>query len=130
MSFALLKLFVLFVLPMLAIGYTLYRKAMRPTWIRETTALHELENVGKPRVGSKLKGTVVIAGGSVTGLNAAHICTDHFDKVVVIDPEGWLVTEDGIAAPERHAKEAGGQDSYLVPVNKRSRVPQSYSVHC
>ena len=32
---------------------------------------------------------------SIAGLWAARICADHFDKVVIIENEKWLLTDEG-----------------------------------
>ncbi|KAJ7631343.1 hypothetical protein DFH06DRAFT_1224287 [Mycena polygramma] len=51
-----------------------------PTWIKELHAL------GRPRK-HKFPGTAVICGGSIAGIVTARICADHFQRVVVVDPE-------------------------------------------
>lgn len=32
---------------------------------------------------------------SVAGLWAARICADHFEEVIIVEPEAWLGTEEG-----------------------------------
>lgn len=32
---------------------------------------------------------------SIGGLLAARICHDHFERVIIVEPEGWLTTEHG-----------------------------------
>ncbi|KAJ7074105.1 hypothetical protein C8F01DRAFT_1272423 [Mycena amicta] len=51
-----------------------------PTWIRELNLLGR-------RAKHTIPGTVVICGGSVAGVLAARICSDHFESIVVVDPE-------------------------------------------
>ncbi|KAJ7633705.1 hypothetical protein B0H17DRAFT_1108034 [Mycena rosella] len=51
-----------------------------PAWIKELSLL------GQPRK-HKLPGTAVICGGSIAGIITARICADHFERVIVIDPE-------------------------------------------
>ncbi|KAJ7098580.1 hypothetical protein B0H15DRAFT_772122 [Mycena belliarum] len=51
-----------------------------PAWIEE---LHLL---GLPRK-RKLPGTAVICGGSIAGIVTARICADHFERVIIVDPE-------------------------------------------
>ncbi|KIY64982.1 hypothetical protein CYLTODRAFT_424747 [Cylindrobasidium torrendii FP15055 ss-10] len=46
------------------------------------------------------------------GLLAARVCSDHFERVVIIEPESWLLTEDA------QRKDSWNQDS------KRARVMQ------
>ncbi|KAJ7134915.1 hypothetical protein C8R43DRAFT_1239203 [Mycena crocata] len=51
-----------------------------PPWIKQ------LDSLGQPRK-QKLSGTAIICGGSIAGLVTARICADHFERVVIIDPE-------------------------------------------
>nr|GAT61414.1 predicted protein [Mycena chlorophos] len=51
-----------------------------PSWIRG------LELLGK-RSKQQIPGTAVICGGSVAGILAARVCSDHFEKVLVVDPD-------------------------------------------
>lgn len=64
----------------------------------------------------KLDGTAVICGGSLAGLLAARVCHNYFKRVVIIEPEPWLATEEAIvtqAWTQRH---------------DRSRIIQYHSV--
>jgi len=54
---------------------------------------------------------------SIAGLLTARICSDHFEKVYIVEPESWLCTEDGKEVESWNQK------------NKRSRVMQYYSTH-
>ncbi|KAJ7715033.1 hypothetical protein DFH07DRAFT_368825 [Mycena maculata] len=51
-----------------------------PSWIRE------LETLGVPRK-KKLPGTAVVCGGSIAGLVTARVLADHFEKIILVDPE-------------------------------------------
>ncbi|KAF7354237.1 hypothetical protein MVEN_01111500 [Mycena venus] len=51
-----------------------------PEWIKELDAL------GQPRK-QKLARTAVVCGGSISGTIVARVLADHFDRVVLIDPE-------------------------------------------
>ena len=31
---------------------------------------------------------------SIAGLLAAQVCSRHFEHVIIVEPEAWLVTED------------------------------------
>ncbi|KAF7293767.1 hypothetical protein HMN09_01172000 [Mycena chlorophos] len=42
----------------------------------------------------KIPGTAVVCGGGVAGLLTARICHEHFERVLVIEAEPWLATED------------------------------------
>uniref|UniRef100_D8QGF9 Uncharacterized protein n=1 Tax=Schizophyllum commune (strain H4-8 / FGSC 9210) TaxID=578458 RepID=D8QGF9_SCHCM len=63
--------------------------------LRRETCLQEFESLGLPRRGRKIEGTAVICGGSYSGLLAARVCHDHFERVVIIEPEEWLSTDEG-----------------------------------
>ncbi len=62
---------------------------------------------------------IVVLNGvphSVSGLLAARICHDHFEDVVIVEPEAWLETEDAKRV------DAWNQE------NIRSRVMQYHSL--
>ncbi len=87
-------------------------------YLRSLTLLPELDLLNCPRPpNEKIKGTVVIAGASFAGLWTACICSDHFEHVVVIEPDAWVCTEEGIRTPVE------------LPVTKRARVAQYNSLH-
>ncbi|KAJ7468269.1 hypothetical protein B0H11DRAFT_1813877 [Mycena galericulata] len=84
------------------------------------------KNVGLPdleylqnhrRQEKKIKGTAVICGGSIAGLLAARVCHDHFERVLVIEAEAWVASEEG--------RKIDGWDQKL----RRSRVVQYTSLH-
>ncbi|KIY64472.1 hypothetical protein CYLTODRAFT_380853 [Cylindrobasidium torrendii FP15055 ss-10] len=69
--------------------------ALRRWLIAKESAFYDLRFLGVPRpTESKLKGTAVICGGSYAGLFAARVCHDHFERVVILEAETWLNTED------------------------------------
>jgi hypothetical protein len=113
--------------------YLSYRRLKR---IRKAslTAVHDLDGIGRPS-DERIDGNAVICGGrcviqqlywlvyahpshSIAGLWAARVCADHFSKVIIVDPEAWLVTEEGMR--DRHRQQGS---------RKRSRVPQYTSLH-
>ncbi|KAJ7631340.1 hypothetical protein DFH06DRAFT_1224277 [Mycena polygramma] len=51
-----------------------------PPWLKQ------LDSLGRPRK-QMLAGTAIVCGGSISGIVAARICADHFERVVIIDPE-------------------------------------------
>ena len=61
---------------------------------------------------------------SVTGLWAARLCADHFEDVVIVEPEAWLSSEEARTAPfnEKGEKNFDGKRS-------RTRVMQYTSAH-
>ncbi|KAF7332605.1 hypothetical protein MKEN_00143300 [Mycena kentingensis (nom. inval.)] len=63
------------------LGWAWRRACSRPPiWIRQ------LEQLGKPR-DKLLPGTVVICGGSVAGILSARVCADHFERVLIVEPD-------------------------------------------
>ncbi|PFH48973.1 hypothetical protein AMATHDRAFT_64243 [Amanita thiersii Skay4041] len=68
---------------------------VRNKQIEDQSGILDLEFLGKLRAdGDKIKGTAVICGGSLGGLAAARVCHDHFERVVIVEPEAWLSTDD------------------------------------
>ncbi|TRM63545.1 hypothetical protein BD626DRAFT_402159 [Schizophyllum amplum] len=62
--------------------------------LRRQTCVPEVDQIGTPRT-EKIKGTAVVCGGGYSGIVAARILHDHFERVVVIEAEPWLNTEEG-----------------------------------
>ncbi|KAG7444010.1 uncharacterized protein BT62DRAFT_1008697 [Guyanagaster necrorhizus] len=87
-------------------------RALRRKYLRTHTCVLDLEGLGLRLPSQKIKGTAVICGGSVGGLLAARVCHDHFDEVVIVEPESWLNSEDACRT------DIWNQE------NKRSRVLQ------
>ncbi|KAF8150617.1 hypothetical protein B0H34DRAFT_801557 [Crassisporium funariophilum] len=87
-------------------------------WLRQhllvkETAMQDLPLLGvSRRDGDKIKGTAVICGGSISGLLIARVCHDHFERVLIVEPESWLFTRDGMLTQAWTQK------------NKRTRVMQ------
>ncbi|KZT31770.1 hypothetical protein SISSUDRAFT_1056272 [Sistotremastrum suecicum HHB10207 ss-3] len=98
-------------------------------WHRETVGepsiLRELPNLGKRRYGERrIDGTAVVAGGSIAGLLAARVCSNHFTRVVIVEPEAWLSTTAGLAHDPRVGEGVDG-----MKPNPRTRVMQYNSMH-
>ncbi|KAJ7681973.1 hypothetical protein DFH06DRAFT_1463838 [Mycena polygramma] len=51
-----------------------------PSWLKQLNAL------GVPGK-LMIPGTAIVCGGSIAGLVTARICADHFERVIIIDPE-------------------------------------------
>ncbi|THU91061.1 hypothetical protein K435DRAFT_727686 [Dendrothele bispora CBS 962.96] len=86
--------------------------------LKKETAMLDWALMGKTREEkNKISGTAVICGGSIAGLLAARVCHDHFERVVVVEPEAWLLTEDGVQVESWEQK------------HKRARVMQYTSLH-
>ncbi|KAI4519851.1 hypothetical protein K525DRAFT_286742 [Schizophyllum commune Loenen D] len=90
---------------------------IRDRALRQETCLQEFEQLGLPRRGRKVEGTAVICGGSYSGLLAARVCHDHFERVVIIEAEEWLSTEEGRLA------------AAWTQTSQRSRIMQYFSLN-
>ncbi|KAH8116326.1 hypothetical protein DFH11DRAFT_1506179 [Phellopilus nigrolimitatus] len=93
---------------------------------RKLTVLYDLPEIGKARPDNKrIKGTAVICGGSIAGLFTARICADHFEDVLIIEPEAWLETKEGRTAvyDEKGAYIESRRE------HKRTRVEQYLRLH-
>ena len=62
---------------------------------------------------------------SIAGLWAARICADHFEEVIIVEPEEWLGTEEG--ATPVYDKNGDYIDSRRV--HARTRVEQYGASH-
>ncbi|KAK0489400.1 hypothetical protein IW261DRAFT_412742 [Armillaria novae-zelandiae] len=63
---------------------------LRYNLLRKQTCVLDLKQLGLSRnENRKIHGTAVICGGSFAGLFTARVCHDHFDKVVIVEPEAW-----------------------------------------
>ncbi|KAF8151934.1 hypothetical protein K438DRAFT_1864784 [Mycena galopus ATCC 62051] len=66
---------------LLTLGVTWQKFCQSPApWIKE------LDNLGQPRK-KKLPGTAVVCGGSIAGTVTSRILADHFERVILVDPE-------------------------------------------
>ncbi|KAK0197957.1 hypothetical protein F5146DRAFT_1017606 [Armillaria mellea] len=85
--------------------------------LSKQTCVLDIDSLGTRLPREKIKGTAVICGGSIGGLIAARVCHDHFDDVLIVEPEAWLSSPDAVRA-----------DSWNQE-NKRSRVMQYHSLN-
>ncbi|KAJ6530365.1 hypothetical protein DFH09DRAFT_934243 [Mycena vulgaris] len=91
---------------------------LRRHLLAKNTGLRDLPLLQKSRAADKkIPGTVVICGGSISGLLAARVCHDHFERVLIVEPELWVASEEG--------RKIDGWDQKL----QRSRVMQYTSLH-
>ncbi|KAK0202373.1 hypothetical protein DFS33DRAFT_1476019 [Desarmillaria ectypa] len=68
---------------------------LRHSLLRKQTCVLDLRQLGSSRNDSqKIHGAAVICGGSVAGLFAARVCHDHFDEVIIVEPEAWVDNQD------------------------------------
>ncbi|KIJ23616.1 hypothetical protein M422DRAFT_275764 [Sphaerobolus stellatus SS14] len=85
------------------------------------TAIDDLDLLG-PRKGGKIKGIALVCGGSISGLLTARVLSDHFENVLIVEPEEWLsqATEAGLWLQQHPF---GGR-------TKHTKVPQYTFMHC
>ncbi|KAK0474283.1 hypothetical protein IW261DRAFT_1341776, partial [Armillaria novae-zelandiae] len=55
--------------------------------LEKQTCVLDIDSLGTRLPGDKFKGTAVICGGSIGGLIAARVCHDHFDDILIVEPE-------------------------------------------
>ncbi|KAG8923356.1 hypothetical protein FRC02_011180 [Tulasnella sp. 418] len=91
------------------------------------SAVQDLEEVGKARKKAKLKGQVVVCGGSVAGLLAAAIAYEHYESVLIIEAEEGLVKKGSSFPSEDKIRIT--PEGIPTHVNPRSRVMQYTSTH-
>ncbi|KAF7310059.1 hypothetical protein MIND_00378900 [Mycena indigotica] len=66
----------------------------------------------------KIPGTAVVCGGGIAGLLTARVCHAHFKRVLLVEAEAWLSTED--------ARRVDGWKHLRTP---RARLMQWNSLH-
>ncbi|KAJ4483586.1 hypothetical protein J3R30DRAFT_3698456 [Lentinula aciculospora] len=110
-------------LPLLALVFLygiliLAWRILRQHIFQHHSGIPEIGNLGKTRtLRQKIDGTAVICGGSIAGLFSARVCSDFFERVVIVEPEEWLTSEDGM-------RRFGWEQEH-----KRTRVMQYNSLH-
>ncbi|KIM76600.1 hypothetical protein PILCRDRAFT_12651, partial [Piloderma croceum F 1598] len=75
-------------------------RAFRAKLVLTETALFELEVLrrsGKPT--ARIPGTAIVAGGSIAGMLTARVCHDFFERVLIVEPEGWLFEDVETTTP-------------------------------
>ncbi|PBK99933.1 hypothetical protein ARMGADRAFT_1074766 [Armillaria gallica] len=85
--------------------------------LSKQTCLLDIDSLGFRVPREKIKGTAVICGGSIGGLIATRVCHDHFDDVLIVEPETWLNSPDAMRVDPWNQE------------NKRSRIVQYNSLH-
>ncbi|KAF8236757.1 hypothetical protein L208DRAFT_1390284 [Tricholoma matsutake] len=99
------------------LSVTYFLRSVRQKLLIKETAVGDLPLLGESRLkGQKLQGIAVICGGSICGLAAARVCHDHFERVIIVEPEAWL------AIPEGWDPKADSRK------NNRSRIVQYHSI--
>ncbi|KAL5526456.1 hypothetical protein ACEPAF_8179 [Sanghuangporus sanghuang] len=85
-------------LPATFIAWRLLGSFLDKSFTRKFTVLHDLDKLGPAHARpdeKRIRGTVVICGGSIAGLWSALVAADHFENVLIIEPEAWVFTEEG-----------------------------------
>ncbi|KLO08762.1 hypothetical protein SCHPADRAFT_944175 [Schizopora paradoxa] len=113
--------------PVLAVAaWKVTGSLLRSYFVGKFTVMKDLPNVGKARPDDeRIRGTAVVCGGSIAGLWTARICADHFEDVLIVEPEAWLATEDGIAP----VFDENGDRIKLTPEHQRTRLHQVFGAH-
>ncbi|EJD34455.1 hypothetical protein AURDEDRAFT_147591 [Auricularia subglabra TFB-10046 SS5] len=110
--------------------YRLIASALHSYLTKTFTSVGDLPKLGAARQKPKEPGTAVICGGSIAGLLAARVCADHFERVVVVEPEAWTFTPEARAPPNFPTRRVqGASGSYNTFDHKRSRVYQYAGFH-
>lgn len=85
----------------------------RMNTFRPARVFDRLGTATRPSPRGRLGGRAIVLGGSIAGLLAARVLTDHFDEVVIVEPDS-LVDE---AAP-RHGVPQSRQVHTLLPAGR------------
>ncbi|KLO08763.1 hypothetical protein SCHPADRAFT_595212 [Schizopora paradoxa] len=99
---------------------------VRNHFVKKYTVTKDLCDAGKARPDQKrIRGTAVICGGSIAGLWSARVCADHFEDVVIVEPEAWLATDDGVSP----IYDENGNEIKNAAKFPRTRVVQYHGLH-
>ncbi|KAF7344200.1 hypothetical protein MVEN_01710500 [Mycena venus] len=90
---------------------------LRHHLLAKHTGLPDLVRLKSRQPDKKIAGTAVICGGSIAGLLTARVCHDHFERVLIVEAEEWVASEEG--------RKIDGWNQKLT----RSRVLQYASLH-
>ncbi|KZV82244.1 hypothetical protein EXIGLDRAFT_755064 [Exidia glandulosa HHB12029] len=111
-------------------SYIVARKLLRRYLVSKYTIVTDLDSIATPRKKGKHAGTAVICGGSFAGLFTARVCADHFERVIVVEPEAWTFTDEAKALPAFSTREVKGDTAvYNTIAHKRSRIYQYTAIH-
>ena len=135
----------------LAVGipsWLLVKRIVRAWAMRKFTVVPDLAKAGTRRAGKLYPGTAVVCGGrcathapahcarfskarrSIGGLLTARVCADHFERVVVVEPEAWTFTDEARDPPRDIVRDVEKDSTkYRTVQSSRSRVYQYGSIH-
>ncbi|EJD40361.1 hypothetical protein AURDEDRAFT_139022 [Auricularia subglabra TFB-10046 SS5] len=112
------------------ITLVIVRRILRSYLFKRYTCIPDLEQLGLPRKAAKFPGTAIICGGSFAGILTASVCCDHFEKVVVVEPEIWTFTAEARERAAPVTREVHGENAtYNALQHKRTRVYQYAAAH-
>ncbi|EJD44998.1 hypothetical protein AURDEDRAFT_114203 [Auricularia subglabra TFB-10046 SS5] len=116
----------------LVVSYYVLKRALRSYLLHKYTGVTDIPALGRARVGGKIAGAAVVCGGSIGGLLTARVLSDHFARVVVVEPEAWALTPEasspgGTSAGTRTVRSDSGE--YETIAHKRARVYQYTAIH-
>lgn len=96
-----------------ALAFNAIWRLLRSHLVAKYSSIEDIKGLGQARPeGSKIRGTAVVCGGrcvwwnspndthsnginrSYAGLSTARVLHDHFERVVIIEPEEWLREDD------------------------------------
>ncbi|KAF9021118.1 hypothetical protein BDZ89DRAFT_1138208 [Hymenopellis radicata] len=80
-------------------------RLLRRRLLSVETGMNDLPFLGV-KTDTKIPGTAVVCGGSIAGLLTARACHDHFERVLIVEPEAWLSTEEGRLVHSRNQTQA------------------------
>ncbi|KAG8909668.1 hypothetical protein FRC00_009679, partial [Tulasnella sp. 408] len=93
--------------------------------VPKITILNDIPKLHLPR-SDKIRGRVVICGGSIAGLLAAAVCADHFESVTILESEAWA-KEHGTELPKIEDRVYRTTTSgYKTVTAPRTRIMQHY----
>ncbi|KAH7103129.1 hypothetical protein BKA62DRAFT_697347 [Auriculariales sp. MPI-PUGE-AT-0066] len=110
--------------------YLLLKRVFRRHIVFTSTVLADIPTLGRPAAHKK-HGTVIICGGSFAGLLTARVCADHFERVIIVEPEAWALSDEAVIGPVESGVREVVKDglSYNTYTHKRARIPQYTSIH-
>ncbi|KAF8321410.1 uncharacterized protein EI90DRAFT_3079301 [Cantharellus anzutake] len=91
------------------VAHKLLWMVLRRHLLHKTTVVDDLEFLGRAPPREKVQGVAVIAGGSLAGYVTARVLKDHFEKIVIIEPDPAITLEGRV--PQRahfHVIRSGG----------------------
>ncbi|KAG8883403.1 hypothetical protein FRB97_006685 [Tulasnella sp. 331] len=115
----------------LLVAMNLLGKVIRNTLlVPKLTLMEDLKSVGQKRTDGRIKGRAVVCGGSIAGLLAAAVCSDHFESVLIIESEG-SPAELGMDKPKpmEFRTMVDGPNALPTAIPLRKRLIQYLALH-